>query len=192
MEATFQTPQITDIRLLGKTVAPHMRRLYIYVEPEIYDDALAIARSEGMDISEAVRELLRFSLTYHQKTKEIAQTQGMDILTTIGELAAFALTFYQKTKEIAQQEGLDIATTTGELYAYAVRYHSFRRGTLNEERNEALPEKSKTFHCQICRTETNIRRRHKVQVLNEEYFCCEDCFFADKHKGLVITLMNRA
>jgi hypothetical protein len=191
MELSIDHVSVTPIKLFSKNTPPPMRRISCYVEPEMYEEVAGIAHYEGMDVSSTSRELLSFALSYYQKTKELAQTVGVDVSVTLEEMAAFALTFYQKTKEVAQEEGLDITTAADDLASYALRNYHYRKGTLNETRNQALPEKQKTFHCQICRTETNVRRRHRVSVLNEEYLCCEDCFFADRHKTLISIMVNR-
>jgi hypothetical protein len=94
---------------------------------------------------------------------------------------------YQEVLEVADAEGLDFSAAAGALLEFALRYYKFKRGTLNA----SLPQNSKTFYCQICGQLTSMRRLHKAQVLNEEYQFCELCFFAEKHKIFIITLVNR-
>ncbi len=95
---------------------------------------------------------------------------------------------YEEIKVIALYEGLEISATIRQLIAIALRAYKFRRGTLNP----ALPQNTKTFFCQVCGQMNSVRRQHTATVLNEEYKFCEDCFFADKYKSFVITLINRA
>src|SRR5882757_5900431 len=147
----------TPVKLFGNTTPPPMRRLYCYVEPEMYEEVLGIAHYEGIEISATVRNLLSFALAY-----------------------------YQQTKEIAQSEGITLQETMTDLVSHAYRYYKFRQGTLNP----ALPTNTKTFHCQICRNETSVRRKHRVALLNEEFSCCENCFFADRHIDLSITFLK--
>ena len=80
---------------------------------------------------------------------------------------------YDEIAQIAQSEGLEFSATTRELIALALRYYKFKRGTLNQEK----PENSKTFFCQSCNRETNIRKVIYKQVDFDEYRICEQCAF---------------
>jgi hypothetical protein len=191
MELSIDHISVTPIKLFSNNNPPPMRRIWFRIEPEMHEEVLGIAHYESMDLSEAIRKLLSFSLTYYQKTKELAQSKGQTVPATIDDMAAFAMTFYEKTKDIAEAEGLDINAAADELVSYALRNYHYRKGTLNEVRNTALPDKHKMFHCQICQKETNVRRKHRISALNEEYVCCEDCFFADRHKTLISIMVNR-
>ncbi len=159
MELSIDHLTITPIKLFSNTSPPPMRRLYCYVEPDMYDEVMGIAHYEGMEISATVRELLKFALSSYQITKEIAQTEG-----------------------ITPEE------TMTDLISHAYRYYKYRQGTINP----ALPANAKTFFCQVCGHEEKVRRQHSTKILNEEYKFCEDCFFADKHKPFIVTLLNRA
>src|SRR4051812_43546354 len=92
----------TTVKLFASNTPPPMRRLYCYVDPEMYDEVLGIAHYEGVEISATVRELLRFALNY-----------------------------YQETKEIAQAEGITLEETMKDLVSHAYRYYKYRQGTLN-------------------------------------------------------------
>jgi hypothetical protein len=94
---------------------------------------------------------------------------------------------YEAVMQVAEYEGLEFSEALNRLLEISLRYYEYKRGTLNE----AKPENAKTFHCQICGEETSLRRRHRLQILNEEYLSCEDCFFADKHKAFIVMLMDR-
>jgi len=118
----------------------------------------------------------------------IAPVEDMAISATVRELLKFSLASYQETKEIARAEGITPQETMQELVSHAYRYYRYRQGTLNS----ALPTNAKTFFCPVCGQEEKIRRQLSNKILNEEYKLCEDCFFADKHKPFIATLLNRA
>ncbi len=94
---------------------------------------------------------------------------------------------YDELTEVAAHEGLELSATIRELLAIALRYYKFKKGTLNPTH----PHNDKTFYCQICGQLTKVRNMHTVIVMNDVYSFCEPCFFADKYKGFVVSLINR-
>ncbi len=93
----------------------------------------------------------------------------------------------EEIKEISEYEELDYSTTVRQLLELALRYYKFKRGTLNT----TLPQNNKTFYCQVCRELTSVRKQHSVAIMLEEFRFCEDCFFANKYKKLLIEQIGR-
>ena len=94
----------------------------------------------------------------------------------------------EEIRTIADCEELDFSSTIRELLTIALRYYKFRQGTLNPH----APQNSKMVYCQVCGGLTKVRYMHTTTVLNEEYKFCEDCFFTDKYKNFIITMINRS
>lgn len=95
MELSIDHISVTPIRLFSNNNPPPMRRLYCYVEPEVYEEVLGIAHHEGMEISATIRQLLSFALAYYQETQEIAQSEGITLQETITDLVSHSYRYYR-------------------------------------------------------------------------------------------------
>jgi hypothetical protein len=66
MQMNIQTETIAVTKMFPESTKPPMRRLYAYVEPEMYQEVIDIAQHEGMEISATVRELLALAMRYYK------------------------------------------------------------------------------------------------------------------------------
>jgi hypothetical protein len=123
MEISYQ--QVTHVKLLSDTTRPPMRRIYGYVEPEMYDELLEVARLEGMDISAIIRKLLDVALKPYREDKqamESAQTYDLDAPTS-REIIRFAFKFYNDIEKEAQKEGTNTLVMMHALANFVLQFH---------------------------------------------------------------------
>lgn len=78
MELNISAQSVTHVKFLASTPRQSMRRIVGYLEPEMYEEIVEVARMEDLELSAAIRELLSISLRYYRFKKGALNSQSPD------------------------------------------------------------------------------------------------------------------